>query len=399
MSDNEDKITQFIDITGCNRDRAEFYLSSANYEIEPALSSFYEAENDEIAVNIDADVVETPPQPDVAQETIVKPTNEKRTKKAGNFATLQTLDDSSDEEDDKGQAFYAGGSEHGSGQQIINPNKKNPIRDMVSNIFQSAQAGNMETFDPSSGGAGGGPSSSRFSGTGYRLGETESDTVAIRTGPSSAAGGNSRQGSDSCDTVTVKVWRQGFSVDDGELRPYDDPRNKEFFDCIMRNEIPPEFRKKGARTVHLNVEDHLHEEFVKKAPRFKAFTGSGHTLGSPTPTTAQEATLSSSISSPPVSTGNPAESEARAVSQLSVDQNQPTTMIQIRLADGSRLSAQFNVSHTVDDIRTYVSTARPQYASQNFTLLTTFPNKELTDGSETIEKAGLKNAAILQRLK
>jgi UBX domain-containing protein 1 len=32
-------------------------------------------------------------------------------------------------------------------------------------------------------------------------------------------------------------------------------------------------------------------------------------------------------------------------------------------------------------------------------LLTTFPSKELTDGAQTIEEAGLKNAAILQRLK
>lgn len=226
---------------------------------------------------------------------------------------MQSLEDSSDEEEDKGQAFYAGGSEHGSGQQIINPNKKNPIRDMVTNIFQSAQSGNMETFDPSSeGGARGAGPSSRFAGTGYRLGETENDTVTIRSGPSAGAAGGGRQSSSSeCDTVTVKVWRQGFSVDDGELRPYDDPRNKEFFDCIMRNEIPPEFRKKGARTVHLNVEDHLHEEFVKKAPRFKVFAGSGHTLGSPTPSTVQEATVT--ISAPPTSSGNPAESEARFV--------------------------------------------------------------------------------------
>jgi len=32
-------------------------------------------------------------------------------------------------------------------------------------------------------------------------------------------------------------------------------------------------------------------------------------------------------------------------------------------------------------------------------LLTTFPNKELSNTEETLEKAGLKNAAILQRLK
>lgn len=43
--------------------------------------------------------------------------------------------------------------------------------------------------------------------------------------------------------------------------------------------------------------------------------------------------------------------------------------------------------------------ARPQYATQTFALLTTFPSKELTDSEQTIEKAGLANAAIMQRLK
>lgn len=55
-------------------------------------------------------------------------------------------------------------------------------------------------------------------------------------------------------------------------------------------------------------------------------------------------------------TGNPQECEARAVSQLNVDQSQPNTMIQIRLSDGSRLSARLNLSHTVQDIRDYVTT-------------------------------------------
>lgn len=42
--------------------------------------------------------------------------------------------------------------------------------------------------------------------------------------------------------------------------------------------------------------------------------------------------------------------------------------------------------------------ARPQYAAQVFALLTTFPNKELSD-AETIQSAGIMNATITQRLK
>lgn len=40
--------------------------------------------------------------------------------------------------------------------------------------------------------------------------------------------------------------------------------------------------------------------------------------------------------------------------QLNVDAEQPTTMIQVRLADGSRVSGRFNHSHTVNDIRNYI---------------------------------------------
>jgi len=71
----------------------------------------------------------------------------------------------------------------------------------------------------------------------------------------------------------------------------------------------------------------------------------------------------------------------------------------VRLADGSRLVVKLNHSHTVGDLRKYIVTARPQYASTNFTLLTTFPNKELTEESQTLGEANLIGAAVLQRLK
>lgn len=320
-----------------------------------------------------------------------KPQNlpvKKETKPAGsnkNFATLASLNKNNDEDDDeKGQAFYAGGSQT-SGQQILGPPKKNPIKDYVQEVFKAAQAGNMEHFED--GPSFGESSSNSFSGTGYRLGQTDSDHVAI---PSSAAGSKK---SDDCDTVTVKVFRQGFTVDDGDLRPYDDPRNREFFESITHQEIPAELRRQGRTMVHVNVEDHMGEEFVRKAPRFKAFTGSGHTLGSPTPPTSVDIPVAA------VPAGDPATNEAQAAKEINVQQEQPTTMVSVRLADGGRLSARFNLTHTVQDIRQYIMTARPQYINRNFMLLTTFPNKELSNSEETIEQAKLQNAAILQRLK
>jgi UBX domain-containing protein 1 len=291
----EEVVQYFIDVTGLNRERTEFFLQAANWDlqvsfsfvvfffiknflnlisllIKAALSSFYEAQEDEAGGNVAGGEREVASAQQPTLPVLEKPTG-KSTEKP-KFATLKNLESSSSDEDDdeKGQTFYAGGSEH-SGQQIVGPPRKNPIRDMVSDIFRSAHSGNMETFDPADvPGAAGSSRGPRFSGMGYRLGETSDDTVAVNTGPN-------REKSDSdADVKVIKVYRQGFTVDDGELRSYEDPKNKEFFECIMRKEIPAEFRKPGSRMVHLNVEDHLHDEYVKKAPRFQAFTGSGHTL-------------------------------------------------------------------------------------------------------------------------
>ena len=76
----------------------------------------------------------------------------------------------------------------------------------------------------------------------------------------------------------------------------------------------------------------------------------------------------------------------------------------MRLADGSRLVVKLNHSHTVADLRTYIINARfwsfsiiflmlsdqrlsdnvcrPQYSGTPFSLLTTFPNKELTEDGQ-----------------
>lgn len=58
----------------------------------------------------------------------------------------------------------------------------------------------------------------------------------------------------------------------------------------------------------------------------------------------------------PVDSADQAADEARARSELNVDSAQPVTTIQIRLADGSSVRAQFNLTHTVGDVRRYIST-------------------------------------------
>lgn len=55
---------------------------------------------------------------------------------------------------------------------------------------------------------------------------------------------------------------------------------------------------------------------------------------------------------------------------VTLDPDQPTTNVQIRLADGSRLLAKFNPTHTVNDIRQYINV----YPNENNMITSLFIN-------------------------
>lgn len=91
------------------------------------------------------------------------------------FAMLSDLKDrESSPEDEEGQAFYAGGSEH-TGQQILGPGKK---KDIVSDMFKSCQRQSIAVEPKPSGQQ----RPNTFSGTGYKLGQTSSDTESKLSG-------------------------------------------------------------------------------------------------------------------------------------------------------------------------------------------------------------------------
>lgn len=123
----------------------------------------------------------------------------------------------------------------------------------------------------------------------------------------------------------------------------------------------------------------------------KPFQGVGRTLGegssSATPPVAKPKAASSSASP---STGS-------ALAGPSVDDSLPSTTIQLRLADGTRMVARFNTSHTVGHIRTFIEASRPGMAT-SYQLQTGFPPKVLSDASLTIEQAGLANSVVIQKM-
>ncbi|MXQ85040.1 hypothetical protein E5288_WYG004098 [Bos mutus] len=236
-------------------------------------------------------------------------------------------DQDEDEEEEEGQRFYAGGSER-SGQQIVGPPRKRSPNELVDDLFKGAKEHGAVAVERVTKSPGETSKPRPFAGGGYRLGaapEEESAYVA----------GERRRHSGQDVHVVLKLWKTGFSLDNGELRSYQDPSNAQFLESIRRGEVPAELRRLAhGGQVNLDMEDHRDEDFVKPKGAFKAFTGEGQKLGSTAPQILN-------TSSP----AQQAENEAKASSSISIDESQPTTNIQIRLADGGRLVQKFNHSH------------------------------------------------------
>lgn len=94
-----------------------------------AIERFYENDGEEVV---------EPPQPQEVEEMSSPPEGSrpkpKPKKPTSRIATLGSLNRGSDDEEE-GQAFYAGGSEH-SGQQVLGPSRK---KDIVADMFKSVQ--------------------------------------------------------------------------------------------------------------------------------------------------------------------------------------------------------------------------------------------------------------------
>eukprot|EP01094_Clydonella_sp_ATCC50884_P005203 TRINITY_DN1416_c0_g1_i2.p1 TRINITY_DN1416_c0_g1~~TRINITY_DN1416_c0_g1_i2.p1 ORF type:complete len:242 (-),score=60.93 TRINITY_DN1416_c0_g1_i2:220-945(-) len=219
-----------------------------------------------------------------------------------------------------------------------------------------------------------------FTGSAFRLGEN----VAA---PSQPTGSKPLPKS-----VTITFWKDGFSVgtkdEPGELRSLEDPSNRAFLAQIQEGRVPQELtRIVGPGDVDVNLVDKKQEKYKKPKIPFKAFKGGGNRLGSDGPT-YQEVQAPASTSS----------TSAASAPKPTVDESRPTTSIQLRLADGTRLVAKFNLDSLVGDVYAFVQAARPMQGD-SFELRTAFPPQPLTNMGETVQEAGIAGAALVQRMK
>jgi len=129
----------------------------------------------------------------------------------------------------------------------------------------------------------------------------------------------------------------------------------------------------------------------KEKAKTKAFSGSGYKLSS----TSEESLRTSSPLPilPPTDIPTPKQI-------VVVDPDQPKTQIQFRLPDGSRFIAQFNTTHTINDIRNHLNAIKPLTSpTATYELIIPTPRKVLSNLSNTIQQEGLLNATIVQTLK
>ncbi|XP_041832330.1 UBX domain-containing protein 2A isoform X1 [Melanotaenia boesemani] len=184
--------------------------------------------------------------------------------------------------------------------------------------------------------------------------------------------------------MVVRLWKDGFTVNDGEFRSYSVPANQDFLEAIKRGELPAEWESRAEEEeLEISVEDLKEENYVPKKKTFHPFSGRGYRLGSVAPrVVARSPSVHEDGESPPIP-------------MVTLDHALPVTSLQIWLADGRRLVQRFNLSHRITDVQDFV--ARCQRSCPPFTLTTSLPFRELNDKELSLEEADLANAVIIQR--
>ncbi|KDQ22597.1 hypothetical protein PLEOSDRAFT_53248 [Pleurotus ostreatus PC15] len=198
----------------------------------------------------------------------------------------------------------------------------------------------------------------------------------------------------------LTFWQDGFTVEDGDLMRYDDPANEQILKDINEGRAPPSILNvHPGQPVELRITKRSNENYVPPK-HVRTFQGSGHRLGAPVPSVTSEASTSmpGTFLDPSASASSSGSGERpNLTTKFEVDQSQPTTSVQIRLADGTRMVCRMNLTHTIQDIRNFINASRPENLTRPYTIGTAFPNRTLDESSMTIQTAGLANSVIVQR--
>ncbi|EPX74936.1 UB Xdomain protein Ubx3 [Schizosaccharomyces octosporus yFS286] len=394
---HEDLLTKFCNEFYVESTQAQFFLESTNWNYELAATLLGEVLPPDHEGTQDMNQGFTPesnssrPNPALPStfEKPNPPSNSAAHSKGKNvprkkIATLRDLQEDEDDSEEKSNLF-TGGEKSGLSVQGPDP-KKQLVRDIIEKAHRHTTSSGMEheASPPIP--------ETAFSGSGQRLG-TENDPVDSDTQSRQAAAprpvsshprGQSASEPEASVRRTLYFWRNGFSVDDGPLYSYDDPANQETLRLINNGRAPLHLLGVTMnQPIDVVVQHRLDEDYREPV---KPFSGKGQRLGS---------TYAPQHAQVPGAFHEKASSQNKEpAKKIDVDQNQPSTRIQIRLTNGSRTIVTLNLSHTVHDLYDAVRASSPG----SFILCVPFPAKTLEDdASVTIEQASLRNASLVQK--
>lgn len=220
------------------------------------------------------------------------------------------------------------------------------------------------------------PATSHFRGTGTTLGGDDAPSRIIPDPNANMPAPPPRAHRE------LHLWRDGFSVDDGELYRYDDPANARTLEMINTGHAPLHILNvEHGQEVDVEVHAHKDEDYKKPKKKYVPFSGTGNRLGSPTPGSSSAAATTPAAGSSSTGASTPAGSGQPTVE---VDSSIPTLTLQVRLGDGTRLTSRFNTTHTIGDVYEFVGRASTASQGREWALMTTFPSKELTDKAQAL---------------
>ncbi|KAK4208872.1 UBX domain-containing protein 1 [Rhypophila decipiens] len=393
MASHDDLISAFVDMTMASADKATEYLTASNWDLENAVTSYFADQDEDNEQSPPPSAAAAEPEPEYTGPRTLdgrpapeyagaKSSSSKKPAKRTGLATLSSLggghshddDDDDDDDDDEDERrgprdLFAGGEK--SGLAVQDPSQRsNDPRKLVNDIVAKAKENSKSARQPEESPASR-ARSSFFRGGGQTLG---GDGVESTPVPAPRGSGSAREDGPAQERF-LHIWEDGFSIDDGELRRFDDPENRAALEMIRQGRAPVHLMN-VSYDQRVDVKLLQHNEPYRPQPKiYRPFGGEGRRLGSPVPGEA-------SVAPPPASTST--TTSATSTSQptapsTGVNESQPTLMLRIQLPDGTRLPARFNTTQTVGDVYEFIQRASSSISGRSWVLSTTFPNKDHTE--------------------
>lgn len=363
--DQEQIVERFITVTNSNKSLADQYLARNNWDLMDSIEDYF-ADN----------------------KSGGTPTNSgaRTGGSRGGVRTFRDLNDGDEDEDDKNTDtnFFTGGEK--SALQVEDPDKdkKKSDRSLIDDIFQKAKEQMGQPDDRASAQQAPAPVN-KFSGTGFKLGDGEnpSQTIPDPTG-------SMRKPLEKVSRE-ITFWRQGFTVGNGPLNRYDDPENAMVLQELNQGRVPLSILDvEFGQDVDVSVIRKTDEDYTPPKRKVGGFSGSGQRLGSPVPGEPIAPAAAPVTSTTPAST--PSTSEPKE------PESQGDTPVQIRFANGKRVSHKFNATDSISSVYAFVRSHEYSDPSRPFILSHAFPVKPIEESeSLTVQDAKLKNAVIVQR--